>query len=53
MRLNVYGVSSWPEDCGEKFLIYENKEFPSKEVAVKKARQEYSRELEVITELVK
>lgn len=53
MRYNVYGVSSWPEELGKLFIIFENKEFDSVEDAKSAAIQAYDEHLDVIVKEVK
>lgn len=47
---NVYGLSDWPESLGEKFLIFDRKEFSSQASAVTSAKQAYDDALQVIAD---
>lgn len=47
---NVYGLSDWPESLGEKFLIFDRKEFSSQTSAATSAKKAYNDALEVIVE---
>ena len=45
---NVYGVSDWPKSIGQKFIIFEHKEFVDAEAAIRAAKDAYSDDLEII-----
>ena len=53
MRLNVFGVSDWPESLGERFPIFLNEDFSSQDEAISLARKNYNGSLEVEIEVVK
>jgi len=47
---NVYGISDWPENLGEKFIIYKNKGFSTVDEAVAAARDEYYDKIDIVVE---
>ena len=48
MKYNVYAISDWPESFGEHIVVYENREFVSKEAALAAGQSQYNNlEIEV------